>query len=52
VQFGLVAAFYGAIHRHAPHWWVRFGWRDVLLIAGADIVIITAIYGYVRMYGE
>jgi hypothetical protein len=52
VQFGLVAAFYGAIHRHAPHWWVRFGWRDVLLIAGTDIMIITAIYGYVRMYGE
>jgi O-antigen ligase len=52
VQFGLVAAFYAAIQRHAPHWRVRFGWRDLVLVAGTDIVIITAIYGYVRMYGD
>ena len=52
VQFGLVAAFYGAISRHAPYWRVKFGWRDLVLVAGTDVALIIAIYGYVRMHWE
>lgn len=49
IQLGLIWALYGAIRRHAPHWRVKFGWRDLFLIGVADIGIITAIYGYVRL---
>jgi hypothetical protein len=48
---GMVGALYAAVRAHDPSWKVRFGWRDLSFVVGADIAIVAGIAVYLRIKG-
>ena len=51
IYLGLSAGLYAAVRAHEPAFRVRFGWRDVSFILGADFVLIAFIAVYLRLKG-
>jgi hypothetical protein len=46
IFIGLTGVLYQAIRRHDPHFTVRFGLRDLGLLAAVDAVLLVALVGY------
>ena len=46
LYIGLTGALYASIRRHDPSFEVRFGVRDLALVALGDAVLLTALVGY------
>jgi hypothetical protein len=51
IYLGVAGAFATAIEHHAPGFHVRFGWRDLGLVAGIDALLIAALMLYTRAKG-
>jgi hypothetical protein len=47
----LVGALAAAAKRHNPDWKLKFTWRDAILVATVDSVLIAVIFVYTRMRG-
>lgn len=48
IYIGLSAALYGATRAHDPALAVGFGWRDVLTVAAACVVLVAGVYVLTR----
>jgi O-Antigen ligase len=48
---GLLGALHAAVRAHRPEWRVKFGWRDLALVIGIDVAVISTIAGYLRLKG-
>jgi hypothetical protein len=48
IYVGLSGALYSAIKTHDPSFRVRFGWRDLLLVATTDCAVIVLLFLYTR----
>jgi hypothetical protein len=48
---GMAAALYGVVRAHEPTFRVRFGLRDVALVAGIDTAVVSAVAVYLRLKG-
>jgi len=46
IYVGLTGALYQAIWRHDPSFRVRFGIRDLGLVAAIDLALLIALMGY------
>jgi hypothetical protein len=51
VYLGIAGAFYSAVRSHVPEWKVPFSWKDLALVAFADVVVIVLLAVYTRMKG-
>lgn len=51
INLGLVGGLYAAIRVHEPSFEVRFGWRDLVIVAGLDVVFVASIAVYLRFKG-
>jgi hypothetical protein len=51
INLGLVGALYAAIRIHDPTFRVRFGWRDLGLVAAFDFLFVFAVAMYLRLKG-
>jgi hypothetical protein len=47
----LAGSFYAAVRRHEPGWRVRFGLKDLALVASLDVAMVVLIGVYVRIKG-
>jgi hypothetical protein len=48
---GLVGALYAAVCAHSPGWRLKFGWRDLALVIGADMLVVIGVASYLRLKG-
>jgi O-antigen ligase len=46
IYVGLAGAYFSAVHYHRPDFKIRFGVKDLVLIAGGNIAILGLIYVY------
>jgi hypothetical protein len=51
IYLGLVGALYAAVRQHEPGWRVGFGWRDLMLLGGIDVAIVSGFALYIRWKG-
>jgi O-antigen ligase len=48
IYVGLAGALYSAVRRHDPDFNVRFGWRDLGIVAAVDLAVVVFVFFYTR----
>jgi len=51
ILLGLVGGLYASVRAHDPTFRVRFGWSDLALVFGGDVVLIGTIMIYLKVKG-
>jgi hypothetical protein len=51
INLGLVGGLYAAIRVHEPSFEVKFGWKDLAIVAALDVGFVASIAVYLRMKG-
>jgi hypothetical protein len=49
IFIGLSGALYSSTKRHAPEWKVPFGWRELGMVIGIDLMLVVLLYVYTRV---
>jgi len=49
IYIGLSGALYSAVRRHDPEFDLKFGWRDLWIVAAIDLAIIVAVFIYTHL---
>jgi hypothetical protein len=51
MQLGLAGALQSVVWRHDPEWRVRWGWKDLSLVAAIDVALVAGTFVYLRAKG-